>query len=60
MDPNEALKQLRAAVADLEDQCCAECGEMAGRDIAEKFADLDAWMTSGGFMPTDWNALRGR
>lgn len=55
MDPNAALAELRAAVADIEDQCCAEHGEMAGQNIAEKFAELDAWIMKGGFLPSDWS-----
>lgn len=57
MDPNEALKQLRAAVKDIlhgEPACCAEHGEMSATDLAEKFEALDEWLTMGGFRPEEW------
>lgn len=56
MDPNKALADLREAVKAIteDDFCCADHGELAGQDLAEKFAALDEWLTKGGFPPNVW------
>lgn len=53
MDPNAALAEIRAEIADI---------ESAGNDIeyrgAHKLADLvqslDEWIAKGGFLPDAW------
>jgi hypothetical protein len=54
LDPNETLKELRDLVR-------AENLNPHGRgcrapEIAEKFADLDDWLSKGGFPPSAWEA----
>lgn len=47
MDPNVILERLRQWAA----------GEDAGMDTGdamEAFADLDEWLTRGGFLPDGW------
>jgi len=52
MDPNAALANLRALVAE------SEAGDVDPRDTAEEFheqfAALDEWLSKGGFLPTAW------
>jgi hypothetical protein len=62
MDPDVALRALRALAAKvLRDY---ENGEGAGIDdddacaLAQRFADLDEWLSRGGFLPQPW-AKRG-
>lgn len=47
MDPDEALDNLRALIADGSDPAA----------IAEQFAALDEWLSNGGFPPADWRTL---
>lgn len=57
MDPDATLAQIRDLIVKY--QTSAE--EMSTSDAAElvELVDgLDEWMTKGGFLPTDWNALR--
>lgn len=58
MDPNQALRDLRALVEKvLRD---GEGPEGSGVDqdhahaLAEKFNDLDGWISRRGFLPHDW------
>lgn len=52
MDPNEALKQAREAVARLK-----RGNEIDDAiDLAEAFEALDMWLTNGGFLPEAWHA----
>lgn len=57
MDPNEALRQLRLLVKQLQ----AEDGNppyptfvQHARDLAEYADALDGWLSHGGFLPTPW------
>jgi hypothetical protein len=57
MDPDATLAQIRNLI--IQHQTSAE--EMSTSDAAElvELVDsLDEWMTKGGFLPTEWNALR--
>jgi len=54
MDPNAALAQLRQAIQDTEDYCCAECGQSAMDDVVTLFQGLDQWLSKGGFLPAEW------
>lgn len=48
MDPNELLRRLRA-------------GEYTdAEEFAQMFADLDTWLTSGGFLPDSWRLAAER
>lgn len=56
MDPNEALRRLREALAQWHLR-----GDMAGAlDAAATIADqahaLDEWLSKGGFLPRAWEA----
>ncbi len=52
MDPNEALAQLRelasATDASMED------ASFRAEELSSRFADLDEWLTGGGFKPAAW------
>jgi hypothetical protein len=57
MDPDETLTQIRTLITNY--QTSAE--EMSTSDAAELVFlvdELDEWLTKGGFLPTEWNALR--
>jgi hypothetical protein len=58
MDPNEALKNARAALVRFRrapspslDACTALD---AADDLADAFQALDTWLTYGGFLPDEW------
>lgn len=50
MDPDETLKQLRAALADLTE----EPTPMKADLVCELFENLDGWFKLGGYLPADW------
>lgn len=57
MDPDDTLTQIRELITKY--QTSAE--EMSTSDAAELVLlvdGLDEWLTKGGFLPTEWNALR--
>ena len=66
MDPNEALRQLRALAAkvitsvdayeglDEADEEELEEMALAGESLASQFQALDEWLSKGGFLPADW------
>jgi hypothetical protein len=56
MDPNEALRRLRAAVAALGAIPAADGTPLAehGADVLEHWEALDQWLTRGGFLPDGW------
>lgn len=49
MDPTETLRQLRIAVSRVEDETDDRFCELA--HLVEV---LDAWLSSGGFLPDEW------
>jgi hypothetical protein len=57
MDPDATLIELRALAGR------EYGGDTLDEDetfrLAELIHNLDEWLTRGGFLPTDWNALRG-
>ena len=55
MDPNEALRQVRAGMPS-----ALNSRSPAISAMAEAFEGLDEWLTSGGFMPVDWSPKIGR
>lgn len=61
MDPDEALQQIRALIAQLrvEDVVGSTDAPLGpfrqhARDLAETVDGLDEWLTKGGFPPADW------
>jgi hypothetical protein len=56
MDPNETLRQIREAIADA---WAAPFDEQFTHlvDVVELFQDLDAWLSRGGFKPSDWSPV---
>jgi hypothetical protein len=60
MDPNELLDQLRAHIdawneTTENDTADAEDLTAAAAEVVIAFNDLDQWLTSGGFLPAEWN-----
>ena len=59
MDPDEALRQLRAAIEKLksdmrsDDTRCYDLGDSAD-EVIVAFEALDGWLSNGGFAPKDW------
>lgn len=58
MDPNTTLDELRELVeaANRNDELLD--WQLVAEELADRFAALDQWLSRGGFLPTDWNALR--
>ena len=60
MDPNETLRMIREVVAWEQNRTGDETygaddfADMLG-EVTELIADLDEWLTRGGFLPADWN-----
>lgn len=62
MDINSALEDVREAMARARRYMDAETGaavfcEVPNHtvgDLLEAFADMDEWLSKGGFLPTDW------
>src|SRR3954452_24708952 len=56
MDPNEALRIIREAIAEFD----LDAGSGAVEDtIVENFIALDTWLSSGGFKPLAWENFGG-
>jgi hypothetical protein len=62
MDPNETLAQLRTALDALrttgDDENVGDA-VAAAFDAAEAAANLDEWLSRGGFLPTAWQRVHG-
>ena len=64
MDPNETLIRMRGELAEGKRRMAAgfpgnqvlPCFAMA----AELAADLDEWLSKGGFLPVEWKAKEGK
>jgi hypothetical protein len=58
VDPNQALRDLRALVEKVLREYADPDGNGVDQDdahaLAERFSDLDAWMSRRGFLPHDW------
>ncbi len=50
MDPNATLRELREMIGDSDPHSAAR-----SRRYAELIESLDDWLSSGGFLPSDWN-----
>ena len=57
MDPDATLQEIRTLSAALLEGNSRDI-ERDGERVAELFDGLDGWLKGGGFLPTDWNALR--
>jgi hypothetical protein len=57
MDPNAALAELRRLITAWQDARGPFSQADYDRAI-ELIADLDRWMTCGGFLPDQWGAVR--
>lgn len=56
MDPDTTLAQIRELIAD--QQTHNELNDTDTDRLVELIDSLDEWLTKGGFLPTEWNALR--
>jgi hypothetical protein len=63
MDPDEALRQIRLLVRQMEVEGQLALGHPGtstgnfiqhGHDLIEQVEALDGWLTGGGFPPDDW------
>jgi hypothetical protein len=63
MDPNEALRVLREAMAyaqrqmdnDTDHPSFCVVSNRTVSDMLDSFTALDEWLTRGGFRPTEWS-----
>jgi hypothetical protein len=55
MDPDEALKQLREAMAERDTGKRKRARKYSQDEIVDLFQALDQWLMQGGFLPQDWN-----
>ena len=55
MDPNEALRQIREAIRDL-DEASRGHGDLleSAMRVADLVSGLDHWLSKGGFLPEAW------
>lgn len=53
MDPNVTLAEIRV-IARLAVEGKLADAHASTEDLAELILALDTWVTSGGFLPTDW------
>lgn len=58
MDPNEALRRLREALAQWHLRGDVEGALAAADTIAEQAHNLDEWLSKGGFLPAAWSDNR--
>lgn len=54
MDPNEALKDIRRLISEINSATDADEGADLGSQLAQAVAALDAWLVGGGFYPKAW------
>ena len=54
MDPNEALKNARTALAIIRSDRDGTVTEEAQENLADAFEALDEWLMKGGFLPEWW------
>jgi len=53
MDPNATLELIRAKCAETETVDSQDFGALC-LELADLITGLDAWLSKGGFLPTDW------
>jgi hypothetical protein len=54
VDPDEALKRVREALASFHDAREAPEELDFAHELAGAFTALDGWLQAGGFLPKDW------
>ena len=54
MDPDAVMRRLRDALSDF--GCAGDDEEAieAANEFGSAFADLDGWLSKGGFLPREW------
>lgn len=57
MDPDAALAQIRELIVKHQTSS-EEISTSDAAELVELVDSLDEWMTKGGFLPTEWSALR--
>ena len=57
VDPNEALKTMRECMSSACSTNDEEIKEEALTNMMDAFAALDAWITGGGFLPSEWKGV---
>jgi hypothetical protein len=57
MDPNTALRDLREAIAEYDNDMNKTAAGPADR-LREAAGTLDEWLSKGGFLPDAWQANR--
>ena len=57
MDVNETLARIRKICADMNVARYEYESAALGEDLRQAFADLDEWLSKGGFLPEDWSRL---
>jgi len=55
MDPNEALRRIRAQAKRASEASTNETAAIIAEEALEAFADLDEWLSRGGFLPSSWS-----
>lgn len=55
MDPNEALRAMRALVNEFRDTKVDDIAAHA-EAMADTFTGLDEWLSRDGFLPDDWRS----
>ena len=54
MDPDAVMRRLRSALSDYGSAGDIEDAIEAADEFGRAFADLDAWLSKGGFLPYEW------
>lgn len=57
MDPNATLRDIRQMVKDLAASKNTDHMLDLGDDLASAITQLDEWITTGGFLPHDWQEV---
>lgn len=55
MDPNAALAEIRRLILEIQNAEQEDARLKAEAELIDYFEDLDAWLSKGGFLPTDWS-----
>jgi len=54
MDPNETLRDIRELVTAWHEADLHSVEREVAEDLVTRVESLDAWLTSGGFLPSAW------
>lgn len=55
MDPNKILADIRGMISRLNDPNEDDHERSVAWGLAEMIEDLDDWLSTGGFLPTEWD-----